>query len=168
MPIIRGEMPPCQRFFPGKRDFPPDFSESAKSGGRGKNTFVQFSMQETLVFRRRTGGKLSAFRRGRSKRKAEMPHTVLPTLLHRLDKTEADAYNKHRRTPPYGGQPLVDQLKKLTVRGLSRAVNTLLWSVCRPKRPDTPEIGAQSTTVPSTSASPPFVVEAKSVSGGTP
>ena len=40
--------------------------------------------------------------------------------------------------------------------GCGRTVNTLLWLVCRPKRPDTPETGVPSTTVFSTSASPPF------------
>ena len=52
--------------------------------------------------------------------------------------------------------------------GASRTVNTLLWSVCRPKRPDTPESGVQRTAVFFPSAPPPFVVGAKSASGGTP
>ncbi len=40
--------------------------------------------------------------------------------------------------------------------GSGRTVNTLSWSVCRPKRPDTPETGVLCTAVFSTSASPPF------------
>jgi len=40
--IIGAEIPACQRFSRQKRDFPTDFSDSAKSNPPMKNTFVQF------------------------------------------------------------------------------------------------------------------------------
>ena len=48
---------------------------------------------------------------------------------------------------------------KVDRSGSSRTVNSLLWSVCRPKRPDTPETGVPRTAAFSTLASPPFVRE---------
>ena len=61
-----------------------------------------------------------------------------------------------------------DYSNRVDRSGASRTVNTLLWSVCRPKRPNTPETGVLGTTDFSTPASPPFAAGAKSASGGTP
>ena len=39
------------------------------------------------------------------------------TPVRLLDKTGAGGYNEHRRALSHGGQPLIDQLTQLTVRG---------------------------------------------------